>query len=67
MKREAGWLTLSRDTSGVVNSENMEEAIREGFGKSLNGKVAPLQSKIDNFIEIFIIALDNTISLFGYF
>ncbi|HPW86270.1 MAG TPA: chalcone isomerase family protein [Chitinophagales bacterium] len=40
-------------TSGVVNSENMEEAIREGFGKSLNGKVAPLQSKIDNFIEIF--------------
>ncbi|MCO5231311.1 MAG: chalcone isomerase family protein [Chitinophagales bacterium] len=40
-------------TSSMVNSKNMEEAVREGFDLSLNGKVGALQSKIDNFIEIF--------------
>lgn len=40
-------------TSGVVNSSNLSEAIKEGFGKSLGGKVAPLQAKIDAFIGIF--------------
>ena len=40
-------------TSGVVNSGNMSEAINEGFQKSTNGNIAPLKSKIDEFISIF--------------
>jgi hypothetical protein len=40
-------------TSSVVNSGNMTEAIKEGFGKSLKGNTAPMQSKIDAFIGIF--------------
>ncbi|MEZ5026863.1 MAG: chalcone isomerase family protein [Chitinophagales bacterium] len=40
-------------TSGVVNSDNMSEAIIEGFEKSLNGNIAPMKSQIDNFISIF--------------
>ncbi|MCO5234428.1 MAG: chalcone isomerase family protein [Chitinophagales bacterium] len=40
-------------TSSMVNSKNMEEAVREGFELSLDGKKAALQSKIDHFIEIF--------------
>jgi hypothetical protein len=40
-------------TSGVVNSENMSEAIREGFDKSTKGNVAPLKTKIDAFIAAF--------------
>lgn len=40
-------------TSGVVNSENMSEAIKEGFTKSTNGNIAPLKSKIDEFIGLF--------------
>ena len=40
-------------TSSVLNSSNMSEAIQEGFGKSLKGNTAPLQSKIDAFIDIF--------------
>ncbi|MBP6047991.1 MAG: chalcone isomerase family protein [Chitinophagales bacterium] len=40
-------------TSSVVNSDNMSEAIHEGFTKSLGGNTAPLKSKIDNFISIF--------------
>lgn len=40
-------------TSSVVSSSNMSSAIKEGFEKSLKGKVAPLQGKIDDFIGIF--------------
>lgn len=40
-------------TSGVLNSSNMSEAIQEGFGKSLKGNTAPMQAKIDAFIDIF--------------
>jgi hypothetical protein len=40
-------------TSSVVNSENMSEAIREGFDKSLNGNSSALKSKIDAFINAF--------------
>jgi hypothetical protein len=40
-------------TSSVLNSSNMSEAIQEGFGKSLKGNTAPMQSKIDAFIDIF--------------
>ena len=40
-------------TSKMVNSKNMEEAIREGFDKSLNGDIGALSNEIDHFIEIF--------------
>lgn len=40
-------------TSGMINSDNMSEAIQEGFEKSLKGNTAPMQSKIDEFIAIF--------------
>jgi len=40
-----------RITSGMIDKENMEEAIREGFDKSTNGKVAPLKKDIDNLIK----------------
>ncbi len=40
-------------TSSVVNSENMSEAIIDGFKKSMNGNLTPLKAKIDNFISIF--------------
>jgi hypothetical protein len=40
-------------TSSVISSENMSEAISEGFEKSTGGKVAPLKSKIDKFIDTF--------------
>jgi hypothetical protein len=40
-------------TSSVINSGNMSEAIQEGFGKSLKGNTAPMQGKIDAFIDIF--------------
>jgi hypothetical protein len=40
-------------TSSVVSSDNMSESIREGFTKSTKGNTAPIQSKIDAFINIF--------------
>lgn len=40
-------------TSGVVSSDNMSEAISEGFKKSTGGKTEPLQAKIDQFIANF--------------
>jgi hypothetical protein len=40
-------------TSGMVSSENMSEAITEGFEKSTGGKTAPIKSKIDKFIATF--------------
>lgn len=40
-------------TSSVLNSSNMSEAIQEGFTKSLKGNTAPLQAKIDQFINTF--------------
>ena len=40
-------------TSGMVNSNNMSESIQEGFGKSLKGNTAPMQSQINTFIETF--------------
>ena len=39
--------------SSVVSSNNMSEAVREGFGKSCKGNIAPLKIKIDTFIEVF--------------
>lgn len=40
-------------TSSMVTSENFAESTREGFKRSLKGKTAPLQSKIDAFIATF--------------
>jgi len=40
-----------RITSGMIDRENMEEAVREGFSKSTNGNEANLKKDIDNFIN----------------
>ena len=40
-------------TSGMISSENMSEAILEGFEKSTGGNMAPLKSKIDAFVNTF--------------
>jgi len=40
-------------TSGLITSQKMEDAIREGFGKSTQNNVASISSKIEDFIAIF--------------
>lgn len=40
-------------TSGMISSENMSEAITEGFEKSTGGNMKPLQAKIDEFVNTF--------------
>lgn len=40
-------------TSGMISSENMSEAITEGFEASTGGNTAPLKSKIDEFVNTF--------------
>ncbi len=40
-------------TSGMISSDNMSEAISEGFEKSTNGNIAPLKSQIAKFIDTF--------------
>lgn len=40
-------------TSGMVSSDNMSEAIADGFKKSTGGNTAPLQKKIDSFVAAF--------------
>jgi hypothetical protein len=40
-------------TSGMISSENMSEAIEEGFQKSMNGNTAPLKAQIETFIHTF--------------
>ena len=40
-------------TSGMISSDNMSEAILEGFENSTGGKTAPLKSKIDAFVNTF--------------
>ncbi len=40
-------------TSGFINSNNMSDAIQEGFAKSMKGNTAPLQSQINSFIATF--------------
>jgi len=51
MKADKPMSIKLRITSGMIDKENMEEAIRDGFGKSTNGKVAPLKTDIDNLIK----------------
>ncbi len=40
-------------TSGLLTSEKMEKATREGFERSTNGKTEPLKAQIDSFIDTF--------------
>ena len=40
-------------TSGMISSENMSEAITEGFEASTGGNTAPLKAKIDAFVNTF--------------
>ncbi|MGV6860342.1 MAG: chalcone isomerase family protein [Putridiphycobacter sp.] len=39
-----------RIISGMVNKENMEEAIREGFDKSTKNKIDPIKDRINTLI-----------------
>ncbi len=40
-------------TSGIISSENMSEAITEGFEASTGGNVAPLKAEIEAFVNTF--------------
>ena len=40
-----------RITSGMIDKDNMEEAVREGFTKSTNGNEAALKKDVDNLIN----------------
>lgn len=40
-------------TSGILNSENMAEAIREGFEKSTQNNTEPFKKDIDDICSIF--------------
>ena len=40
-------------TSGMISSENMSEAINEGFEASTGGNVAPMKSQIEEFVSTF--------------
>ncbi len=39
--------------SSMIDSDNMSEAINEGFVKSTGGNTAPVKDKIDAFIKVF--------------
>jgi hypothetical protein len=39
--------------SSMINSKNMEEAVREGFLKSTGGKTEPIKDQIERFISVF--------------
>jgi hypothetical protein len=40
-------------TSGLVTSDRMTDAIKEGFHKSTGGNTTPLQTRIDKFVKVF--------------
>ena len=40
-------------TSGVINSNNLSEAVEEGFTKSMKGNTTPLQEKITLLVSTF--------------
>jgi len=40
-------------TSSMITSEKMESATREGFQNSTNGKIAPINTQIEQFISVF--------------
>ena len=39
--------------SGLITAEKMNKAIRDGFKKSAEGKTQPIQTEIENFLNIF--------------
>ena len=39
--------------SGLVTSDKMIDAIKEGFKKSTGDKLTPLQARIDKFVKVF--------------
>ena len=51
IKGDATMSVKLRIISGMVNRENMEEAIREGFKKSTKGNTTSIDSKIDDMIN----------------
>lgn len=54
-------------TSGLLSSEKMEEATREGFEQSTGGNTAEIQATIDQFIENFKDAIvENDVFDFMY-
>jgi len=54
-------------TSGLLSSEKMESATREGFEKSTGGNTAPIQETIDAFINNFKDAIaENDVFDFVY-
>lgn len=40
-----------RIISGMVDNENFEEALREGFDKSTNGNIAPIKDRMEKMID----------------
>nr|WP_320117094.1 chalcone isomerase family protein [uncultured Marinifilum sp.] len=40
-------------TSGLITSEKMEKATREGFKNATKGNITPIAKEIDSFISIF--------------
>lgn len=41
-----------RIISGMVDNENFEEALREGFDKSTGGNIAPIEDRMNKMIEV---------------
>jgi hypothetical protein len=40
-------------TSDMINSDNMSEAINEGFDKSTNGNTKTIRTRIDHMLKTF--------------
>jgi hypothetical protein len=51
LKADKSMAIKLRITSGMIDKENMEEAIREGFDKATNGNSTNLKKDIDNLIN----------------
>ncbi|MGQ1910283.1 chalcone isomerase family protein [Marinifilum sp. RC60d5] len=41
-------------TSGLITSEKMEKATREGFKNATKGNITPIAKEIENFISVFL-------------
>ena len=49
--------------SGRINSDNMTEATIEGFEKSTDGNVAPIQPQVDELLTAYEDAVTDTIGV----
>ena len=45
--------------SGLITAEKMEKAIRDGFKKSTQGKTAPIQTEIKDFLNVFKLGVEK--------